>query len=469
MKIKTLLLCAMFGLAAGCARPLVMIPDDIGDQGLLIGKVSVPGVVEFTGLDPMIDGRMHVLGLRDGYIVIALSPGKYTLNALSRIAGSQTISTAVGTYYSETIQSYPLELPFTIEAGRATNIGLLVLRPSAKPNDIGKYVQIAALDNSEEMASFLRQAHPRLFASLKNPSPVLAPGRYQEPVHRFRQRHAQELAGRKPAGTAWAYYVGGAAGTLARVEKTASGSTVRILDTGTFADLSRCSTSASRLVCLKSTTEYLFVRDGVLSARRVPDGVMANSMHVFGDSGIALVDDAMQIYNSLDDGRTWAQYAGATRAKPVARGVAPEPLHSFGLHAGRSGYYLYSVGMKAADTKLVHFNYAKREFALMTLPESVEYIKVLQETEEGLFIGPSHTDFAKGKLHFLPRQGDRWTARDAPQAQCRDLAFPDQRGRRLQVLCGRDSVWKSEDSGATWSRMFITDSLFRAGGWAEAL
>ncbi|MFL6573081.1 MAG: hypothetical protein ACJ8G4_15095, partial [Burkholderiales bacterium] len=141
----------------------------------------------------------------------------------------------------------------------------------------------------------------------------------------------------------------------------------------------------------------------------------------------------------------------------------PDPKNRFAMQAGRNGYYIYVRDMGSDATRMVYFDAARREFTPMPLPATVEDINVVRETDEGVFIGPSHTLIAHGKVHVLPRGSNAWTAREVPEAACTDMALPDNRGRRLEVLCAADRVLRSEDSGMTWARIPYAGSLF----WAK--
>ena len=96
------------------------------------------------------------------------------------------------------------------------------------------------------------------------------------------------------------------------------------------------------------------------------------------------------------------------------------------------------------------------------LPPKTEYLSTFRETRKGLFIGPSFTFFAKGSFHFQPTGSTGWEQRRAPASGCWDIAFPDDSGDQIQLLCGVDQVWSSADGGVTWQRIFRSNSLFAA-------
>ena len=455
-------------LVSSCQTPMVMIPDDIGDRGLLVAQVSAARIPDMDRATPVIDNKQYQFGMRDGFIVIALDPGEHEFDYLTINVGSNiTGSSPYGRTSIQATRTYPIKKRLRIEAGRFTSVGLLMIEPGGRTGEEAKKFRLFSLDNSADMATFLRESHPSLFASMKNRTPLVGEGPYlnAEQTRQLREAIAIDMARKRQAVNEPFDYVGGPAGTLARIDQGANGrAQVKVFDTGTLADFSRCSTAAWGAACLKSSSEYVFVKGGTLSVRQVPAGIVANSAHVFGDKGVMLIDHSMNIYSSFDGGDNWTKYAGVALAKPVEPNTTwPDPKNRFAMQAGRSGYYIYVRNMGADVTRMVYFDAAKREFTPMPLPGTVEYISAVRETDEGVFIGPSHTLIAHGKVHLLPRGDKTWTVRDVPQAACTDMALPDNRGRRLEVLCAATVVMRSEDSGMTWTRVPYAGSLF----WAK--
>jgi photosystem II stability/assembly factor-like uncharacterized protein len=259
--------------------------------------------------------------------------------------------------------------------------------------------------------------------------------------------------------------VGGPAGTLARLVRDPGGkvTALKVLETETLSDLTYCGVATAQAACLVSTSEYLLVRGEAVARRPLPPGVVGNSMFAIRDGGIVLVDNAMNLYTSHDGGTSWSKYGGAALAKPLEGSTyQPDRRHRFGFHAGHDGFYVFSVNMSASDSAMVYADYRTATFRRLALPKTVETITAVRETEAGLYIGPAYTHFAKAKVHFLAAGGTQWKVREVPQSGCFDIAFADNSGRHVQVSCSSDSVWKSEDAGASWSRIFRVNSLFAA-------
>jgi hypothetical protein len=215
MIFRLALMVGLAGLLSSCATPLVMIPDDIGDRGLLVAQVAAPNMPDVMRAVPDINNKEYQFGMRDGFIVIALEPGEYTLGYLSVLLGTGSTTTPIGgTSYTRSMRNYPIKKRFKIEAGRFTNLGLLVLEPGGKTGEAAKKFNLLLLDNSDDMVTFLKESHPRLFASMKNRTPLLGEGPYlnKEQIQQLRQAVATDAARKKQASNEPLHYVAGAAG-----------------------------------------------------------------------------------------------------------------------------------------------------------------------------------------------------------------------------------------------------------------
>lgn len=463
-RLRLLLAAVGFGfLLSGCATPIVFIPDDIAHQGLLVGKVVTPDMPDLLEGDPVIDGRKFSGGMRSGYVVVPLDPGEYNLESINVRTGSRTISTPYSTHTTVYSTSYPIGRSFTIERGRATNVGLLVFMAGAKGSS--RYYMFA-LDNSKEMATFLRETHPALQASLKDAA-LDAPGPFLDPAKTSQLRRViaiTMLARHKHryVGTTLGY-VGGPAGTLVRIKRDSTGKAVDlvVLDTGTAVDLTECSVSSDRAACMLSSSEFLLAKGESVTTMKVPEGVIGNSIHVY-EGGLALVDSSMNIYNSGDDGRSWTKYDGVAWAEPLGYDwTRPDQKNRFSFVSGKRGFYLYSPTIESDKAPLLYYDYALRSYRNLSLPDSADRVKSVYETDAGLFVGPSYTAFANGKVHLLPAGGGAWQVRETPEAACKDFAVIDGSGREIQILCKKENVWKSTDGGLNWQRIFKNDSLFQ--------
>src|ERR1051325_3072182 len=91
--IRLTVIAVFAALVSSCQTPMVMIPDYIGDRGLLVAQVSAARIQDMNVAAPIIDNKEYQFGMRDGFIVIALAPGEHefdylTINVGSNITGS---------------------------------------------------------------------------------------------------------------------------------------------------------------------------------------------------------------------------------------------------------------------------------------------------------------------------------------------------------------------------------------------
>ena len=84
-RIHFLLLIALGFLAACVSNTVntVRIPDDLGQQGLLLVKLSSDNLAMFNKVQPQVNDKLYKDGYQDGgYVELVLTPGEYTFNSL---------------------------------------------------------------------------------------------------------------------------------------------------------------------------------------------------------------------------------------------------------------------------------------------------------------------------------------------------------------------------------------------------
>src|SRR5712692_4798404 len=123
------------------------LPSSLGEDGLLVARLYVPGSAAWQNGSINIDGKLYGANLRDGYIAIALRPGDHNFVQLrveglhlssyqSQESDIQKVAGRVGVYRAPTYYYTPgssytvyyttlaVNRRFTIEAGKLTNLGL---------------------------------------------------------------------------------------------------------------------------------------------------------------------------------------------------------------------------------------------------------------------------------------------------------------------------------------------------------
>lgn len=454
---------------SACSTPLVIVPKDVGDRGLLVAQVSSQTMAEALSSDPVIrspndQGRLYTGGLRGGTLIVPLPPGEYELTQLSRMTGSSSISTGYGTIHQTSRMNYPVGRTFTIEAGKATTLGMLVFERSPEGGD--RYLLMYA-DNRKELERFLRERYESTYLSLRGERfiaadvPQLAP----EGLHQLRRY----LAADRLAKPQWqfehpdAQFVTASFGAAARVvrEPGRPPAIGELIETGTVADLSGCSIAGARVACVTGAHHYLLLEDDQMREVAAPDGVTVNSIHVFAESGIVIVDDDMRFHNSQDGGRSWQVYDGVRRAKPFRRdGYRRAALNNVTFVPGRNGFYAFERGVGSGKGSIVHADHATATYRTIPVPGGVSSLNVLQEASRGLYVGPNYSLAAKGRAHFLPAGENEWAVLELPASGCSDLRVAEDTVLTIDVSCA-GGVYRSEDGGTSWSPLLKAQSLFR--------
>lgn len=443
-------------LLSSCAQPFP-VPEKIEDQGLVVGQISADEFSEFWSADPVINGKRYKNAMQKGYILLALKPGHYTLNEFNQVL-------------STTRTTFPVKRGFTVEPGKVTNLGLMVFQPSRAESNQGRagLYNIFYLENNREMATFLKETHPGLYASLRSKELITAPTNYLN-SHQINQLRFN-IASQKISLKQWRQhfgnssgYVSGSAGTLAQVIRDSAGNitTLKILETNTLADLAEFTSTSNAIGGLISTTSYLVVNDDKVIHRVLPPGIVGNSLLALNESTVVVVDDLMNVYTSLDSGASWKKYSAASMPQSVeASWNKADPKHRFRFYLAKRGFYIFPNYANAEQSRLIYADYETATFHQLHLPSTVEKMTSIRETDAGVYIGPRST-LSNGKVHFLPKGKEKWEIRELPQSSCFDIAFPDNLGDKLQVLCSGGTVWVSNNGGLNWSSTYRINSLFK--------
>jgi hypothetical protein len=440
-----LLLVALIAIGInGCATSGLTIPENLGQSGLLVGDVSTKSVVYEAFTTPVINGKIYKGGLRDGRrLVVPLPPGEYTLESLFSSSGGGMASPSVSVTSTQTL---PLGRKFTIEAGRVTNAGLIVLLP--KKDEPKKYT-IYLADNTSEIAGYLQAEFPKLYGSLSDRNIKLAPGRYlpKEQLPALRSEIAANSFSRKlDYEKLTARFATGDAGTLARIERDQQGRAQRIqlVDTGTLERLwdEGCGVTDDRAACIVGSKLSVWTAQGRVD-RLLPAGFgSSRGMYIFKNMGVVIVDDHLNFYTSLDNAVTWKKYLG------VARDDSIESTLAVHFSAGTSGFYA-----RLPDKVILLFaNYTNGDFRKLEIPKSVDFMAQVTEVTSGVIIGPELTFMQDARLAFGNFNNSSWEVRKIPAKSCMGLIADDPSGRRLRVQCSTKFL-RSEDAGRTWHDM----------------
>ena len=454
-------------LLTGCATKSFPTPEVIGSDGLAIGQVLTVDYLRGVNT-PVINGKPYTEALSQGYFLIALKPGQYSLDSF---VGSAFDSHVANTTYS-TNYTYPINRKFTIEAGKATNLGLFLIQSRNTGTDANsnKY-SIFLADNSREMTTFLRETKPKLYDSLTQKQLLLTPGHYFNRAQITSLR--SYIASRKINSADWKRefgnnaYVTGPAGTMAHVIRDSAGAITKfqVLETNTLADLSACTSTPRHIACLISTTEYITVKDDKVALHNLPSGVVGNSLLAFSDTGLTVVDLSMNIYTSFDNGSTWKKSGIATLPLPIeSKYKIADPKHEFSFYTTPNGHYISTQGTslyfgyaKPVENHLVYMDYRTSTYHQILLPEPVKKYHQSYKANAGLYFLPEIVLFSPTQIYFLPKDKDTFEVRTLPQPGCDAPDFPDISGNWLQLKCrdrsGPQQFWESKNGGLKWSQI----------------
>ena len=145
-------------LLGGCARMPVNVPSRVGTAGLLVAEIrsnfaDVNGTYRSLAsgeyrnlLAPEINGTTYERALRNGFLVLTLPPGEYRMSNLNYAITGPSLATWLSTLSQSSSTTYPLDIKFRIERGRATYLGKLYLYAPKRRSD---HYAVVAVDNTE--------------------------------------------------------------------------------------------------------------------------------------------------------------------------------------------------------------------------------------------------------------------------------------------------------------------------------
>jgi hypothetical protein len=457
-----------------------MLPEDLGSDGLVVAQISSVTWPEIAYSNPLISYQVeefaetddhlvsqsksekpinftqnHIGGVRANTLIVPLAPGEYTLEGLKRQES--------GTYNSVIYVTYPLNIKFKIESGRATNLGLIQLENDAQNG--GRSFRTMLLDNTIELTTYLEERHHNMFNSLES----------KEFIKGFEQTMSPEelsnlrgfIAEEKFASMQWQYdhpndsIVTASAGTIARFSKDSKGKIYlhRLYNPHSVADLSNCGVSGTRAVCIVSNETILLLNNDAIKWYTLPAAAPINTVSAFGQSGILLIDDSRRLHISYDNGESWSQYDGVLRDEPIKRNdYKPIDMNSFGIYLGENGYYVFE---KNSNGPLVYADYEKRQHQLIDLPDSVNNITQIEERAGRLFIGPEKTEILHDELHYMSLSSKQWSVIEVPTHYCSKMAIIDDEATHIEIYCGKRDVRVTKDQGASWYKQRPVDTFFR--------
>ena len=442
---------AMAQLAACASRPALhqvkapdAPPEALDGEGLLVATIAANHLATtafeklgFSMASAQIGDAYYANAVRESVLVLPLKPGDYKLNALLVRRNPDE--------RGET--RYPLEFPFHISEGQSTNLGVVAL--IGQPGQPGKYWKVL-VDNTDEIAAHLRARHPKLAASLRPATPVLAR------ENKYADSKLLESLRRDIAKDSWigsedpnvAQYVGGEVGTISRLLRDSQDRVAAfdVLDTGTTSSMLSCSGDGRRFVCGSAEPALYFVQGGKVEKRPVPFAARHLWVHTFAPNGLVLVDENMTIYSSSDNGASWGKHVWYARKDPL------HPLASIKFANGRKGYYVYSTF--TADPlapQVLYSEFGAASYRPVDIPTMNDWQRLV-ETSEGLLIGPHRATTGDNPAVLYLRAAGKpaWQSLPLPGKRCFFLQHEKGGAESLAVFCD-SKRFASNDGARTWA------------------
>lgn len=418
---------------------LTPLPSELGKNGILMATFVLPTVYSNlrNGYAEITRGKRRIT---NGQLVAALRPGKYRLRSLhAEWLERATYNTM--NRHTERLR-FNQDREFTVETGKVTNLGLVIVLTSTQPNML-KTATIILADNNVEQENYLRANYPESINQLHSPTPLLAPGKYvdQAELRKTRALIAESVPPPHPVFGDIRVEIGGAgtANIWLREEGTRNLRN-ELLETGTLAEMVDVINDNGDILILSADGWILRYRDGRIQKTRLPLPVHAIKFATLGSGGIVAVDNRMRIFASADRGQSWLTYNGLSGSEPTKK------IH---FVRGRMGSYVYS---KPGDTveSIVYVGNNAQEFRALPVPrtlfDSPQYGAKLREVAGGLWI-----DYHGKVFQYLAAGQTAWQSRSKPHENC---MLSDTGVSAVTFIADCAGVrYQSGDGGKNWMKV----------------
>ena len=414
---------------------------DPREQGLLVGVIAGSAVAGnsherlwFLRAVLKINGTSYLGAVGDGNVLVPLKAGDYELQSVETQKHPS----------DKNLTAYPLNIKFRIQAGRATNLGLIAL--TRQPGE-GKFAR-SIIDDTAELTAQLRRDRPDLFNALDPQSPVIgvAGTAYIKPdaVEKLRRDIARDAFTRTDNDPS-VVYTFGEVGTIAKTLRDSQQRVVgfEALPTGTTARMFSCTGQNDRFVCSSSEPALYLVHATKVEKVALPAASRTWWVDAFAPAGIVLVDENMSIFRSRDDGRTWSKSSWFAVKQPLASTTRIKAYN------GKSGFYLYSLDKIDPLAPTVLFSsYGHEGYSRIDLPDLSVWDSLI-EVGDALAVGPVYSNAKDKSLFYLrPPASAQWEERQLPDVGCISLQRAGD-GGDMTVLCSRKR-YRSHDQGRSW-------------------
>lgn len=415
------------------------LPSELGKDGIVMATFVFPTVYSKlrNGYAEISRGKRQIT---NGQLVAALRPGKYKLRSLhAEWAERATYETM--RHHTERLK-FDQDREFTVETGKVTNLGLVIVLASTQPNML-KRATMALADNNVEQENYLRANYPDSINQLRSPTPLLAPGKYvdQAELRKIRGLIAESVPPPHPVVGEFRVEIGGAgtANIWSREEGTRNLKN-ELLETGTLAEIVDVINDNGDLLILSADGWILRYRDGRIQKSRLPLPVHAIKFAVLGSGGLVAVDNRMRIFASANRGQSWSTYTGLRLSEPTKK---IQFVH------GSMGSYIYTKPGNTIESIVYVANNAQ-EFRALPVPQTLfdrpQYGAKLREVTGGLWI-----DYHGKEFQYLATGQTVWQSRSKPRENCM-LNDTGLSASTLIADCAAER-YQSRDGGKNWMKI----------------
>jgi len=455
-KFLALLLIAFL---AACAGPQTLpvehrvkipdvLPEKLNGEGLLVATIAASNMARsgveaysFNNAGVQIDNTLYDNAVHDGYLVLPLKPGEYTLSSLH----------VFGKAEDNRRTRYPLNYRFRITENQANNLGIIVLLKDTRPDAKSTSYLKNLVDNTSDMSAYLRKHYPKLGVEVVTQLASSASGR----TTRFVNPQNLEYLRRQIAQRQWLVsddafittHVGGEVGTMAKLLRNTRGKVVAIdvIDSKTTYALRSCSGHDNRFVCSSPEPALYHLNDTTVTRRVLPFPARHVWVHTFPPQGLVLVDQNQMVYMSSDNGLSWKKQVWFDRKKPL------EPQHNIKFTNGKNGYYVYATfSFDPLVSEVVYSDYGHKGLQRIDIPKMKRWERLL-ELSQGIVVGPVSTDNTEpSRIYFRAHGQTAWQARPLPGPQCSALQRESTSGDNIVVYCS-SKFYSSADAGQSWT------------------
>lgn len=437
-------------LLYGCNAIGTINASDLNKKGLVVGSTYEFGYMPDNSDSPyfvianMKNKSDNVLMDRN-YMIATLPPGDYKLTEFG--------------YKDSTYRHWiSVEIPFSIEAGKVTNLGNVY---AIKEDENSKEFSILSADTSTQVLAWLKQDHPETFNNLSSTEIIPPKNGYasQETIEAGKKLTLIRQTGRFAAALAkleknqdeMSLFSWGNYGTSGWVNWTSDlkVKSVDLIPVDHAQYINTCSYTNDEKVAYCAYTignnRYISVAtpDEFYSYQTPFEGEARDVGIINNNPDWAyIIESKGNILATTNRGNDWF--------KPGVD-IAQEGFYPFNIDSDRtSEKTLVLVSGKSDRLYQIDHN-SPEHWKELSLPEKPGYMTDIVINDKGVYLGPTKTEIKKAQIFYKANNSDIWETYELPSSYCDGLDyFP--LSQQFETSCGafKKKTFVSNDFGASW-------------------